>query len=386
MRRSVLAFASLMLASLTFVAPSAFAEEVEGFVPETGRSLALGGMHAALADDFSVLFSNPAGLVAAPRELYVSQLGIKASGPIFDMANAFLSGGDVQTAVTDLLAASGYRLFAGADVAGPIAFGYVGGGLGFGLFNSTNVAINAASASSIGVRAAEDLLLCGGYAFRIALGGGNALDFGLGVKGFVRGEISDSLGAVEFVGLMSDPMALLALPFDLTMGIGIDAGLRWNWDEVVSAGLVCRDAYSPAFVTTYDDFMSFVSNPAAANPVSRNATIDPDLSFGLSWRPRLGELARYLDSLLVALDYRDILDLLAPVPRNPVLNVGLGVETRILEILSVRVGIADALLTAGVGLDFGVVRMNLTAFGTELGIDPGQRPNYNLLASFEFIY
>jgi len=386
MRRFKPALAALMLAVLASSATVAFAEDIQGFTLTTGRSLARGGLHAALADDFTVIFSNPAGFVAAPRQLYVARLGLTASGPIFDMANAFLAGDDAQTAVTGLLADSGYRLYAGADLAGPLAFGYVGGGLGFGFFNSTHVSLNAASASSLRFRVAEDLILCGGYAFRVDLGGKNALDLGIGVKGFARGEISDNLGAVEFVGLMSDPAALLGLPFDLTMGIGVDAGLRWNWDEVLSAGLVCRDAYSPALVTTYDDFMSFLSNPAAAKVGSSDAIIDPDLSFGIAWKPRLGELERLADSLLLAVDYRDILDLLEPVPRNPILNVAVGIETRVLEILSLRLGVSDALPAAGVGLDFGVVRMNLAAFGTELGLDPGQRPNYNLLIGFEFNY
>ncbi len=380
MRRTFLALAALCLSA------ALHAGEIEGFTPETGRTVAIGGPHAALADDFSALFANPACLVSVPRELYISRLDIRATGPVLDIASALLSGGDMTASLLDLLAANGYKFYAGADIAGPIAFGYAGGGLGFGLFNGTKVSLNAASATSIAVSAKENLLLAGGYSFRVGLGGGHALDFGLSAKGFARGEISKSLGAIELMGVMQDPMALLDLPFTLTTGVGLDAGLRWNWDEVLSAGLACRDAYSPVLVTTYDDASSFIANPAAAHPVSTSGVLDPDLAFGLAFTPRLGRLGRYLDSLSVALDYRDLLDLLEPLPRNPILNVGLGLELRALDVLSFRAGISETLLSAGLGLDLDFMRIELAAFGRELGIEPGQRPVYNLEASFDFSY
>jgi len=88
----------------------------------------------------------------------------------------------------------------------------------------------------------------------------------------------------------------------------------------------------------------------------------------------------------MAMDYTDILDLTSPLPRNPILNVSLGVETRVLDIVTLRVGIDEALLSAGVGLDLGVFTLNIAAFGQELGLDPGDRPYYNLLVDFDFKY
>jgi hypothetical protein len=97
-------------------------------------------------------------------------------------------------------------------------------------------------------------------------------------------------------------------------------------------------------------------------------------------------LGQVIDSLVFALDYRDILDLTSLVPRNPILNVGLGVEARVLEIVTLRAGINDALPSAGIGLHLGVCTINLVAYGAELGLDPGDRPYYNLLVDFDFKY
>ena len=97
-------------------------------------------------------------------------------------------------------------------------------------------------------------------------------------------------------------------------------------------------------------------------------------------------MGEVIDTLVVALDYKDILDLFAIVPRNAILNVGLGVEARVLDIVTLRAGIADALPSAGMGLNLSAFTMNISAYGAELGLDPGNRPYYNLLIDFDFKY
>ena len=223
----------------------------------------------------------------------------------------------------------------------------------------------------------------GGYSYRFNLGGGHSLDAGLLAKGFVRGEVSEEKGIVDIMSLI-DPTALLSSPFTLTTGIGLDAGLRWNWKERVAVGLVCRDAYSPAFVSSYSDVSSFFSNPASSLISTVYSKIDPNLALGVSWSPDLGALGHYVDGLTLAADYSDILDLFSILPRNAILNVGVGAEVRLLEIMTVRLGIKEALLQAGMGFDLGGTRVSATAFGRELGLEPGSRPIYNLLISFEF--
>ena len=93
-----------------------------------------------------------------------------------------------------------------------------------------------------------------------------------------------------------------------------------------------------------------------------------------------------VDNLTLTCDYSDILDFLNPVPRNAILKASLGLEIQMLDILYLRAGIRDALLAAGAGLKLGIFTLNLTAYGEELGLDPGVRPVYNLLVSLEFRY
>jgi hypothetical protein len=194
------------------------------------------------------------------------------------------------------------------------------------------------------------------------------------------------MGIVEAMNDISDPTSLLTnSAFDLTTGVGMDVGLRWAWKNIFAAGLVYRDAYSPAIVTKYSSIQGFLGDSASAKTGnSTYETLPSSLDVGFSWTPELGVLSKVMDSLVLSLDYKDILDLFSVFPRNPILNVGLGLETRVLNIVRIRAGIADALLSAGMGIDLGVCTVNLAVFGTELGLDPGDRTCYNLLVDFSF--
>jgi hypothetical protein len=377
---------ALALCALMAAFPS-LASALDAFDFSSPREKSMGGRHVALADDFSVLLSNPAGLADVSRVFSAADLGVQAIGPVFDIANLFVGGMPGTAAITDFLAAKDYKLYAGAEITGPLAFGYTGGGLGFGLFNKSKLTVNVANVSSIGIKAVEDLLLSGGYAMRLDLGKGHELSAGVSAKGFVRGGISPTMGIVEALGLKDNPMALLAETFTISTGIGLDAGLRWAWNGRVAAGLACRDIYSPVIVSTYSSAAKFVADPTTAKKgESTYETLKRSLDFGLMWAPSLGRLGQVIDSLVLVMDYKDILDLASPLPRNPILNLSLGFETRVLEIVTLRGGIDETLLSAGAGLDLGIFTLNIAAYGAELGLDPGDRPYYNLLMDFDFKY
>jgi hypothetical protein len=388
--RSRLAPACILCLLIAAVAAPAFA--IDAFDFTSPRQKSMGGRHVAMADDYSVLFTNPAGLADLPTTYAVADLGIQAIGPVFDIANLLVSGTPSTTSILKFLSDNGYKIYAGVDTSGPIALGFTGDGLGFGLFNRTRAILNMSSVNSIRITAAEDLLLSGGYAHSFDLGSGHQLSAGIGAKGFVRGEMSPSLGILEVLGLISNsnsnPSSLLEKSaLTITTGVGCDLGIRWDWQERVAAGLVYRDAYSPAIASSYSDITAFVTGSASSEPAaSVYQTLPSSLDFGFMWSPDLGRLGQVIDSLTLALDYKDILDLLKPIPRNPILNASVGLEARVLDIVSLRAGIADALLSAGMGLNLTVCTVNLAVFGTELGIDPGRRTCYNLLVDFDFKY
>ena len=372
-----------ILVALALLPLAASAQSVAPFRMPSTRMAALGGPHAASVNGVDSIFENPAGFASEDSELSIASLVINPSGPVFDIAGIILGGNDLETGLISLLDSSG-RLYVSADVLGPLAFAYSGKGLGFGLFNTSNVTVNASSLMTVKYSVSEEFLLVGGYAYRFSLGERQTLDVGVMPKGFIRAAIADSKSLSDVVDMASDPGSLLGSPFTMTSGLGIDIGLRWSYDDLLAIGLVARDAYSPAMVTKYTGYQVFIDSPSSG--VTTNALVPADLSLGFAYSPRSSLLSAMGARVLVLLDYTNILDLFRVLPRNPILNVGLGLEATLLEILSVRAGIKDALPTAGLGIDLSFCTFSLAMYGKELGIEPGSRPVYNLLVSFEFRY
>ncbi|MCL2479945.1 MAG: hypothetical protein FWF22_10605, partial [Treponema sp.] len=88
----------------------------------------------------------------------------------------------------------------------------------------------------------------------------------------------------------------------------------------------------------------------------------------------------------VMADYHDLLDLFSVIPRNPILNAGIGIEATVLNKLSFRFGMTDALPSFGIGLELGFMTLDMAIFGRELGIDPGQNSTYGLGLGLLFRY
>jgi hypothetical protein len=355
------------------------------------RESALGGPHAALADDLSTLFSNPAGFRSAGPELSLAELTVGLSGPVFDLANIFVeaSGSGIEAIMTSAAVQKLLQsMQAHFGLAGPVAFGYVGNGLGFGFFNESDLSINSSGVlPTISALASETFTLSGGYAFRLPLGGERStLDIGLLMKAFVRGGVQIEKDLLGLVSVLQSPSTavLLDSPFDLDVGVGIDAGVLYGLDKRFFAGLVVRDAYAPYLRNSYDTMQAVMDGLA---PAGHTYMLTPlDLSVGVGFRPALGKLERVVSDLVLLLDYVDILDFVVDPAnaRNPVLHVELGAEVELLDVLSLRAGFSQGLLAAGLGIDLRICTLNLSMFGQEMSSEPGLAPTYNVVLGLEF--
>ncbi|MCD6121989.1 MAG: hypothetical protein J7K04_09150 [Spirochaetales bacterium] len=361
-------------------------------VIKSTRSTALGGTHVALADDLTSLFSNPAGFKSAGPELSIAGITMGLAGPIFDMASVIIessSGGNPQ----DILLSSNVQdmlksLYASMELVGPLAFGYVGQGLGFGFFSNSNIAFSSSgTVPAIAADVDEDFLFAGGYAFRIPLPAlwNSTLDFGAMLKAFVRGSLSISSSMIDLISLLQSPSMdiIYSQPFKLGIGVGLDAGVLYSWEKMISFGIVGRNLYAPTLENNYSTFNSFINSET---PTESFGLVPIDLSAGIMFSPDLGAVEHYISGLKIFLDYSDILDFLThpATASNPVLHVGFGTEIVLLEILSIRAGFNEGLFSAGLGIDLSLVTISLSMFGSELSPEPGLRPVYNLLIGIDF--
>ena len=352
------------------------------FSMPSARFSALGGNHVAMADDFYSLFLNPAAFVDVNDTFSAAEITLSTYGPMLELIDLFRenSGSASNLDISGLIGPSGFA--AGFDVGGPLSLGWVGRGLGLGIFNRITT---TAAASGIKLRSlvSGDLLFVGGYAFRIVNKSNQLLDGGFLGKGFFRGALNLEASIIDAETLLDDP---LDQPFDTYLGLGLDLGLRYTYRGNFSLALVCHDVYSPVLVSPYDSLSDFSDKSGPSAGGSSYATVKRCLDMGAKYRIRSNFIDRYISRFTVMADYRDFLDLFSLIPRNPILNVGLGVELMVLNALTFRAGISDALPAFGIGLDLTFMTLDFAIFGKELGLDPGVQPVYAMCIGLLFRY
>ena len=342
------------------------AEVIFPFVMPNARTAAIGGGHAALSDDFYSLFSNPASFLETDGKFNAVELTVSTFGPVFEIVDLLIAHAESwdDLDLSPIIGANGFA--AGMDFGGPVSIGWVGKGLGLGMFTRMK---SDATVSGLQLRpiVSAELLLVGGYSFRIIEKDSHILDAGFLGKGFLRTKL-DFSSSILTAEKMFDHM--WERPFTTILGLGFDLGLKYTFAKTFSAALVCFDAYTPVMVTTYASMEGFKNKDAPMEP-GHYATVKPRLDLGFKYRLRSTFLDKYISNINILFDYHDFLDLGSVLPRNPMLNIGLGAEIVVLEKLSLRIGIADSLPAAGFGLDLSFMQLDCSIHGKELGLDPG---------------
>lgn len=374
--------AVLTIVAIFAVAGASSAQTVESFLFESPRLSALGGPHAAQGVGMDAFLENPAGFATEDTGFSVARLDLSAAGPLSDIAAIMLGGSDLTSALPSLLDDQG-RLYMGMDLAGPIFAGYVGRGLGVALMGKTSFTLDAVSLLNASLVVHTDAMLAGGYSFRIRAGE-HTIDMGIMAKLMLRLGFSESGTAEDLTNTMMAFNTILAsLPFTGQFGVGVDAGIKWTSPFGLAVGLTGSDPYSPVWGGTYPSFIDFLSGTSGT---SSTGVLHPDLSAGLSYDLPFRFLDRLGLKAVIMADYRDFLDLLSLVPRNAILNVSLGLEVSVFEVMTLRAGMREALPAAGVGFEFGLFQLDLSMYGRELGLEPGSRPSFNMDLAMSFEY
>jgi hypothetical protein len=356
-----------------------FGESIVPFGMPSARSSGMGGNHVALADDFYSLFTNPAAFVGVEETYSLAEISLNAYGPVFEILDLIISNSDSfeNVDLSRIISARGFA--AGFDFGGPLALGWVGRGLGLGIFSRMKA---DTMVNGLVLKAAVfgEILMLGGYSFRVLDLQDHVLDAGFLGKGFFRGGMILNTPIFNAEELFDDP---LENPYQSYLGLGLDMGIKYTFAKSLSAALVFFDAYSPVLLSSFSSYKAFQNREV---PVLSYGTVKSRLDFGLSYRIRSPFLERYISNFSVMVDYRNFLDLRSLIPRNPILNVSFGAELVVLNVLSLRIGIADALPAAGFGLNLSFVKLDCSIHGKELGLEPGLQPVYALDMGLLFRY
>ncbi len=356
------------------------------------RMNAMGGRHVAFAGGLDSLLTNPGAFRKTDPVLSLSEATLGLSGPIFDIASVIIEGGSASNPQDVLLSDNVMNmlksLYASMNLIGPIAFGYVGRGLGFGFFSNSFVSFSSTgTVPTITSNVEQDFLFSGGYTFRFPLPKSwqSSLDFGILLKAFVKGKIEITSSILDLFSLLSSPSVdiIYNQPFTLGIGIGIDSGILYSYKDRFALGIVGKNLYAPTLDNSYSTFSAFLNSET---PTMSSGIVPIDLSAGMMFSPYLGTIELYISELKLFLDYSDMLDFVThqATAKNPILHIGFGAEVVLLDILFLRAGFYDGLFSAGLGLDLTFFQLNMAMFGREMSTEPGLHPVYNLMIGVDF--
>ncbi|MDR3325345.1 MAG: hypothetical protein LBS82_05105 [Spirochaetaceae bacterium] len=377
-----------LLLTLLFLPAPARAEvptnHIYPFETPSARAAALGGTHAALTDDYYTAFNNPAGFAAIPQKIRFAELSAEMDHIDFLMSLYF---GDVTVQSFRQMIMKPSEAY--ALIGGPISFGMISNGWGWRVFNATraNIYWNGVTQRFMDARYSEELALNIGHGFRLMRTDRATLDVGITLKGFYRlvflperttNTIDDLITAMQEARNVFSTMG--DHPWETQIGGGIDIGIRWTWDDSFSLGLACKDPYSPAAVTGYRNLTQYSSMVANR---SEYKTVAPKLGAGLSWRIPSQKLHRFNTDLILSVDYNNFLDPILS-SRSPLLPISVGLELRILEVLSLRAGFADLLPSGGLGVNFTYFQFDAAYGGKEISATPGSDTTWFLSLNLIF--
>ncbi len=377
-----------------------FSQEYVPNIPvfNISRYNAIGGYHVTDTTDFFTFFANPAGIPVTDGKatwfnmdtrMSNPELGYKLATIMIDALNSESTDSQLEIDLEeDLLAVLGVNgINAGFEHIGPLALGSLHdlsyGRLGWGIFSKIRFFTLIPTISHMDGLAAFDNLAQLSYGAPIIDIEDHYFSAGLSVKGFFM--LEGGVAGVEPVSLVTDTENLAnILPIYTHSGFSIDMGLYYKFIDIFSAGIVWRDPINFIWSQKYG-----LDNIEDFEPVSSSRGSDENsLDVGLGVDIPVGRAEEVITNFIFMVDYKNLVMLLDgnPASRNPVLNLSLGTELTLFDVLSLRAGLNEMYLNAGFGVRVKNVTFDFAAFGKELGLEPGSLPQMNVSLAFSVNY
>jgi hypothetical protein len=366
----------LVFTLLIFSVSLVFAEKVAmpAFTIPTARSSGMGGTHVAYTDNVFALLVNPAAIMRVEQKSFFAQsfsmfnpestFGIL--GSIIDMA-----GGDTSNMgkAADTLSKQKGKIALGLDIREfPFSVSWVADGFGFGLWNRIFVNPNI-QGTHVSVNVYADVILPGAFAFKILDTDNHAVDAGITLKPFVRGIATERINIMDMMDGDVDILDTMSVP--LVIGAGFDIGFLYRWDLGLSAGLTFDDIATYGGAVT--DFIQDNNSNTYYVPFSMNLGVAYDFKLGKFWENLPGFFAN--TEIAFAFDWHNVTNVFQQkdyTKRNASLDIAMGLQFKVLDMIMVRFGMNEMLPAFGFGFDFGPIELDLAYYGRELGLEPGQ--------------
>jgi len=371
--------ASIALALFVLLALASAQVAIPALQPRDARSMGLGGFFTSLSSGFDTIWGNPASAALGKGRLTLADLSVwgyvKPTTANIDAITSIVDGSASDSAklgyISDMIVDNG---LGGGFSAG---LGFTGNGFCVGAYVIGDAAARGSTAMGAVAKGAVSFNAVLGFAAPIRLGD-MTLSLGADVRPFYRIDSEDGGWLMsEFLGALATGGDVQAVLMDRRVeagfGLALDAGAQLRLGSL-TAGVAVRDI-TPSFLTVNEKIQDLVSQLESGripdvSAGSKTEAIYPYITAGLSWRPTL--IKGFLEPGLY-LELEDPVALFLDENYSPWNLLHLGADLRLLSFIDIRAGLNKGWLSAGVGLDLAILRLDLAVFTEELGTHPGDQ-------------
>jgi hypothetical protein len=339
------------------------------------RANGLGGTHATLADDFDTIFVNPAGISAADNQFSAAAINVTLND--IDTMLRLLSSNFSDTSIYSAKLTN--RFEAGLGMGGPFAIGYIKENFGLGLMNHQYLKVwwDRNDLFVVNANIMEELVFYAGQSLPIS-NFEKTVTFtpGYTIKPSARLVFAPrDIQIIDFRHILGN---LQNEPFEMHLGLGFDVGFLLGFFDTVYIAGVCHDLLSPLLVNRYVNFSEFANG--AMPDTTDLEWIERRYDFSICFRTKNTFVSELFEDIVFTVDYHGLNNILENIDRDPLLDIGAGIELRLLRAFWIRFGWQQMLPGGGFGIDLGWAKLNMAVFGETFG---NQQSDYQSV-SFSF--
>ena len=327
------------------------------------------------------LFTNPAIFPFLTKRWSAGKIALHANEDSFGGFGSIFASEKLKTLAEYLY--KGDSKYFDISATGPLALSLADRNFAVGIFNRSIVHADVQNTIMKKLLMGEELLVTGGYGICLYDDDVNKVSLGFQMKGFFQ-TFSYALNKSKADMALAVNSGLKDLNIVLASGIGLDAGFLYKCDNYFFLGITCKDAYTPVFLTPYNNFSDYKKAITAGK--TQYKTLLPNLSAGIGSMPVFDDVWTTVSSWSFYLDYQNILEPIFNKNRSPLLNLAFGTEIVFHKVLSFRLGMHELYPHLGVGLDFTYFQIDFSAFLKELGNKPWEKQKIGLDFAFSFEY
>lgn len=363
------------------------------------RDLGMGSAYITDTTTYFSFLSNPASLALTGDRTLFPVITTRLAGPLALIPRAIDTfqgeNPDVLGFIGEALGESNGINMA-FNTAGPLMFGAIRKGFGWGVFNETYASFDMPSLLSATMYGGNESFIKFGYGYPITLPVPVTIAVGLSAEAVNRIEGFYRLSAFQLIGTMMGgeiSLTSLAMPVYTSFGYGLDAGITIKAFKIASLSFVWDDFFYGIYTQKADQAYRILEDPSnfssymTTDLKKTSIGSSKKMTLGLGFDIPLAEVSNnFVSSWIIMAECNDVISVFSndPRKRNPALEFSAGTEIVFFKTIILRFGLDEMYPAAGIGIRIGAFNIDASIYGQELGREPGSRPQLNTAFSIGF--